>query len=689
MRRKLWIALTLALLLCLCAAGALAADTFRFETKTLTMNEGETAQPVLIRDGTPAEDGTMTYTVSNKKVLSVTPDGQITALGKGQANVKATLKIGKRSFSASLSVTVVRAVRAVTLNTTQLQVFRPTDEAVSGLLRMDTANDVIVIPAGKSVELRTTCTPSDATSKKIIYTSSDEGILKTGEKSARALQAGECELTIASAQNPEVTETYHVLVIQPVTKITISAPEGKTVGVGGTISLQAEVSPANASIRGVSWRSKNEAILRVDADGNVTGVKRGMAAVEAKALDGSGRTESITLTVTQPVTAVSIREQEVILATRQNTYVHASVLPENASERGVVWSSSDESIARVNASGQVQGVSRGECTLIAASKSNPEVTAEIPVRVVQKVTSVTFPDGPVSLPKQTTEQLRWQVLPADASIQDVTFTSSNRKVATVDESGVVTGLTRGSAVITATATDGSGKRGQVRVTVTQPVEGVSIQYGVYHVQLERSLNIKALIQPSNANNQNVHFTMGDDYIATVSDQKNIGRVKGWHTGTTTITGTTEDGGYTASAEVRVADFNRAVVIDDLYLEGENIRLVLRNRGNFTVDRVYFTVETYDGSDQPLVCNLDGVSNSFQGVYRLEIGPDETSDHYEFDFGDYVQPLSSIGTVVVKVTGWRDTEGYTRNIPEEEYPSQSFRRFVPKMVLPSADGDGEG
>ena len=101
MRRKLWIALTLALLLCLCAAGALAADTFRFETKTLTMNEGETAQPVLIRDGTPAEDGTMTYTVSNKKVLSVTPDGQITALGKGQANVKATLKIGKRSFSAS------------------------------------------------------------------------------------------------------------------------------------------------------------------------------------------------------------------------------------------------------------------------------------------------------------------------------------------------------------------------------------------------------------------------------------------------------------------------------------------------------------------------------------------------------------------------------------------------------------
>jgi len=222
------------------------------------------------------------------------------------------------------------------------------------------------------------------------------------------------------------------------------------------------------------------------------------------------------------------------------------------------------------------------------------------------------------------------------------------------------------------------------------VEGVSIQYGVYHVQLERSLNIKALVQPSNANNQNVHFTIGDEYIATVSDQRNIGKVRGWHTGRTTITGTTEDGGYSASAEIRVGDFNRAIVVDDLYLERENIRISLRNRSDFTVDRVYFTIETYDQNGEPLVCNTDGVSNTFNGVYRYEIAPDERSEHYVFDFEDYVQPLYPIGTVTITIYSWRDTEGYTRNIPEEDRPTQSYRRFTPvgpTQVLPGSDGNG--
>ena len=354
------------------------------------------------------------------------------------------------------------------------------------------------------------------------------------------------------------------------------------------------------------------------------------------------------MTVAQPVTGITIRETELNLATGQNGYVHATVLPEDANEKGhrLVLLGSEHRHGELQRPGP--GRAPGRMRHHRDQQEQPGGHRGVPVQVIQKVTAITFPGGQVSLPIRTTAQLTWEVQPADASIQEVTFSSSNRKVATVDENGLVTGLTRGTSTITATATDGSNRRGQIRVTVTQPVEGVSIQYGVYHVQLERSLNIKALIQPSNANNQNVHFTMGDDYIATVSDQKNIGRVKGWHTGTTTITGTTEDGGYTASAEVRVADFNRAVVIDDLYLEGENIRLILRNRSNFTVDRVYFTVETYDAEGNPLVCNADGASNSFNGSYRLEIAPDEGSEHYQFDFGDYVQPTDQIGTVVVTI-----------------------------------------
>lgn len=688
MKRKLITALLIAAALTMAAGAALAADVFRFDSKTIDLFEGETAAIPLEREGAPAAEGTITYTAGNENAVSVAQDGTILALKKGKSTVKATLKTDKRTWTASLTVNVLRAVTNVTLNTTKLEVLDASDGSISGLLRQETEHPVIVIAAGKSVELKAACTPADASSTRVTFTSSDEGVFKAGQSSGRAMQAGECELTVASAQNPEIREVYHVLVTKPVTKITVDAAGGKRmVNVGGTLELQAEVLPSTASVKAVTWRSRNENIARVDENGVVTGVSKGTAVIEAKAADGSGKTGAASVTVTQQATSVTIRESSLMLAAGQLNTLHATVNPVNANDRGIVWSSSDEQVAVINASGQIRGVHRGECTIRAASKGTPSVYAEIPVQVIQRVTGITFTGSPVSMPINTTAQLTWQIQPADADVQEVVFSSSNKKVATVDENGLVTGHMRGSAVITAAATDGSNRKGTVRVTVTQPVEGVSIQYGVYHVQLDRSLNIKAIIRPSNANNQNVHFTIANEFIASVTDSRNIGRVRGRSTGTTVITGVTEDGGYSASAEIRVADFNRAIVVDDLYLERENIRLTLRNRSDFTVDRVYFTVETFDANGQPLVCNQDGESNFFEGAYRYELGPDERSEHYIFDFGKYVQPVEPISTVTVTITSWRDTEGYTRNIPEEDRPTQSYHRFIP-TVLPD-DGEGNG
>ncbi len=685
MKKKLLTALAVLAALALSLGAALAADVFRFEERSVELFEGESLQTVLIREGNPGEEGTLTWSSSNGKAASVSQDGVITGVKKGQTTVKAVLKAGSRSWSANLTVSVLRRVTAVTLNTTRMQLYRPEDPAVKDLLRAETEHDVIVIPAGRSVELKATCTPADASNRKVEFTSSDEGVLKAGSTSAKAMQAGECDLTVSSAQNPEVRQVFRVLVIQPVTKVSISAPDGKTVGIGKTLTLRAELAPANASLTRVTWSSRNEQVATVDENGVVTGRKRGSTTIEAQAADGSGKAATAVVTVAQLAQEITLREEYLYLAVGQLGYGHATVLPTDANDKGIVWSSTDNQIATVTAGGQIKGIRRGECTIIAASKTNPEVYAELPVEVIQRVTSIEFPGGQVSLPIQSTAQLVWKVLPEDATIKGVTFSSSNRNVATVDSQGLVTGLRRGTSTITATATDGSSRKGQVRVTVTQPVEGISIQYRVYHIQLDRSLNIKAILSPGNANNQNVHFVMGDEYIATVKDQKNIGHVRGWHEGTTTITGISEDGGFSASAEVRVGDFNRAVVVDDLYMEGDNIRIVLRNRSSFTVDRVYFTVETFDANGQPLVCNADGVSNFFEGAYRFELGPDERTDHYVFDFGDYVQPLSPIMTVRLTVTGWRDLEGYTRNIPEEDQPSQTFNRFMPGPVYPGGGG----
>lgn len=659
---RVWLALVLTALLCMAAVIA-QADTFAFAEKNVTLFEGETWAAVLNREGAPAEEGELTFRIGNAKVAEVAEDGTVTALNKGQTQLSVTLKGDKRTWKASANITVLRRVTDVTLSTRGLSVYEPDDPAVAGLLKQDPAWPVIVLSAGKRANLSATCTPETASSRKVTFTSTDEGILKISEGTMRGVQAGECDLVIASKQNPEVTETYHVLVTQPITKIEITAAE-KKVPAGETLALSASFEPANATMKQVEWSSRNPKVAAVDQNGVVTGIARGTAAIEAKALDGSGKSARFNVTVTQTAETLTLKQTEAQVVTGRRVTLNAQVGPNNTDDKTLTWSSSDESVATVS-KGIVTGVKAGECEITCVSNSNPNLFAVCRVQVIQQVTKIEFDAaGGVSLPVKTTETLSWTVWPEDASIREVKLSSSNPKVAAVDQDGTVTGLAKGTSTITAAATDGSGRKGSVRVTVTQPVEGVSIQYGVYHIQLDRVLSVKALISPSNANNYNMEWYIGDESIASVKGNRNMGNVRGLSEGTTTVTGVTEDGGYSASAEIRVGDFNGAVSLEEVWVNNNRIRLTMRNVSDFVVERVYFRVECYDEEGNLIVSNLDGESLFFDGVYRGTLYPRERTEEDYFDFGDmgYEQKL---GTVVVRITGWLDSEGYTRNIRETD------------------------
>ncbi len=701
-RKQLWCAL-LAFILILGSIPAMAADTFRFADREITLFEGETARPELIREGLPAEEGTMTFSSGNDRIATVSSDGTITAQRRGATNISVRLKNGTKNWRTSIKVTVLRRVTGLALDTSRLEMCMSNDPRVSGLLASmrpekteepeESAEEsegpaeepaeeeeeqpypVLLFSAGTPVTLKATVTPADASSKKVIYTSSDETVLQVKGGSVRGLQAGLCELTVSSEQNPEVFEKYQVIVVQPVTQITVLADQ-KAVFVGEQVQLSVICSPTTATVQEVSWQSKSDKIAVVDENGRVTGLRRGSAVIVATALDGSKKTGSITLRVEEKPASVTIREKDLNLVNGQSVVLHATVLPNTAETRTVQWISSDESVAVVNQQGRVTAMGQGECVITAESSVNPEAYASVKVRVVQRVTSITFAESKASIPVGADYQLIWNVYPADATNPSVTFTSSNRRVATVDASGRIIGIARGTATITASATDGSGQKAQFRIQVTQPVEGVSIQYRVYHIQLERYLNVKALIQPSNADNLAVDWSIEDERVASVTGNgRNIGKVRGLRKGITTLTAITRDGGYTATAEIRVDDFNRAAVVDDLYIENEKIRMTFRNRSDFVLNQVNFTVECYNNDGEPIVCNKDGESTFFTGIYPLPLEPGEQTMHYEFEFRNYAEPTEPIGIVVVSITGWVDSEGYTRNIAEDDQPTQTFRRYV--------------
>lgn len=693
-------------MICLLAAvPALAADVFMYEDRTMTLFEGDEGYPVILRDGKFDTDGTISYTVNNKKICSVDSDGTIHALARGTAIVTASLnRNGKLLKKTSIQITVSRRVTKVTLSTKNLQVYEPDDEYILELLGLtqeaaDPAetvnpdglepdetqepdgtedpfiltNRVIVLPAGKSALLNAVCTPEDATNRKILFETDDVGVAKiVNGKELKGVECGECDLTISSVQNPEVTETFHVLVIEPVKKITVDAPF-KSVSAGGSMQLDAVFTPDTATIQKVTWTSRNPKIATVDEDGVVTGLTKGRVTIDAKAADGSNVVGSVVLNVTQDVTDIVVGQYDVTVATGRSVQLKVNVLPQSANDRSVTWTSSDESIATVR-NGQITGRRAGECYVTCTSNSNPDISADVAVSVIQMVTKITFQTAPgLSFPVHTSQQLDWEVYPEDATIKDVTFRSLSPKIATVDQNGMVTAVSRGQAKIVATAKDGSGRQGTYVVNVTQPVEGIELSADTYYVQLDGTLDIRPTILPKNASNQRVHWSSSDTYTASVRTAgTNTGRVTGQREGSATLTATTEDGGYTATTEVLVDDFNGAVKVESSWIDKNNkIKLSMWNTSNQTVRAVYFTVKCYDTQGYEMVCNKDGESTFFEGSYPMELQPGDRTMHGRFNFNGYEEP-GTLGYVIVTVTGFEFDNGQKWMIPEDDrVPCQSI------------------
>lgn len=700
----------LVLVICLLAAvPAMAADVFKFAEQTATVYADETIQPALVQDGRYAE-GELVFSSANAKVFTVDEAGTVTGVAPGTANLVVQLQQnGKAVRKASMRITVARRVTKITLNTTNLQVFEPDDETILPLLKQDPEAEpltdrILILAAGKSIRTSAAITPADVKNKKYTVTSSDLGIVKVTGVTLKAVQPGECELTIASDQNPEVTEKFHVLVTQPVKKLQITAP-AKNVSAGGTLQLSTAATPSNATIQAVTWSSRNVKKATVDANGLVTGIERGNVIIEAQAADGSGVRAQITLAVTQDVTQITIEQTDVTVATkRRSPLVKATALPTNASNRKVTWSSSDETIATVQ-NGYVTGVKAGECYITCTSVSNPGVSASIPVHVVQLATRINVlnPKG-LSFNVGETAQLEWEVLPDDTTNKSVTFSSRAPKIAAVDANGIVTGLSRGAANIEVKAADGSNMRTVFQVNVIQPVTGIEPLPDHYFAQLDdyRRVSNATRVIPRNANNQRIYWSTSDPSIASVKN----GEVYGHRIGNVTLTATSEDGGFSTSTELFVRDFDRMIVNQPAQITDDNkIKLSFGNMSpEFIIEKIYFKVECFDTMGNPMVCNTDGVSTFFEGNYPRELYPSEWTEHGQFNFNHY-QDNGWLGFVIVTVTGFEFDNGQRWTIPEEKQEEYAIRSsnssrygqptptpeqtFAPPAATPAPDTSGNG
>ncbi|MEG2792165.1 MAG: Ig-like domain-containing protein, partial [Bacilli bacterium] len=201
----------------------------------------------------------------------------------------------------------------------------------------------------------------------------------------------------------------------------------------------------------------------VSDKGVVTGVAAGTATITAKA---GAKTATCVVTVTPEiiaVTSIALEPVTVSLEAGKTTTLVATVLPENATNKTVTWTTSAETFATVSDKGVVTGVAAGTATITAKAGAKTATCVVTVTPEIIAVTSISLDHTKVSVEAGKTAALVATVLPENATNRSVTWTTSAAKFATVSDKGVVTGVAVGEATITATAGD---KTATSVVTVT-------------------------------------------------------------------------------------------------------------------------------------------------------------------------------------------------------------------------------
>lgn len=231
--------------------------------------------------------------------------------------------------------------------------------------------------------------------------------------------------------------------------------------IGDTYAFKASVLPENATNKELTWSSSDESVVSVD-NGTITALKEGKATISVKSKDGY-KSSSAVITVVKKapiihVSSVSLNETSLDLLTGDRATLTATVLPSNASDKTISWSSSDESVATVK-NGKATAISAGQATITATTKDGG-LTASCIVNVTQKivpVNGVSLNYSELELSVGDSEDLIANVLPTNATNKEVLWSTTDEEVASVDENGKVTALKVGETLITVTTVDGGYK----------------------------------------------------------------------------------------------------------------------------------------------------------------------------------------------------------------------------------------
>ena len=547
---------------------------------------------------------------SNNKNVTVDEDGTV-HINTSKAKVKITAKATDGSNkSAYVTLNIAKLVKTVDIE--------------------EPETDILV--QGKSVTLKATVDPSDAADKSLLWTVDNTSIASVSNGKVTAKKVSEKSYVTVTAQakggTAEAYDTYKFTVIPLATSVSLTDVNGKNidkalVGIDPedteSYKIVAASYPEDA-LDSFTYKSSNPKVATVDDKGNVTFLSNGKVTVTVTAADGSKKSSSVTFNVAKLIKKITLDETSEVASTKSITLT-ADIYPQDVANKKLKWESEDTSVATVS-NGKVTAKKVNEIktvTIKAYAQDGTDAYGECEVTVIPLVSSVSISDESFNTVDKKTVYVDYiedefyklyaTTYPENAS-DKVTWKSSNTKVATVDEDGLVNFIGKGKVTITATADDGSKKSSSVTFNSSRLVSEINVTYPEY-LYKGKTGKIYVDIYPSDAANKTLKYTSDNTKVVKVDSK---GKLTAVAEGTATITVSATDGsGLELPFDVYVIPFS--------------------NHARELHDYIELSGETHD-SGKRYIGEIELFDDSFLS-YSIDVIDNDTLRFSSmYDFGDY-------------------------------------------------------
>jgi hypothetical protein len=460
---------------------------------TINLGATETLTVVYNPEDT-TDDKTVTWNSTNTNAVTV-DNGVVTAVGEGSSTVTAT--VGEKV--ATINYTVRIPLQSITING---------DETLS---------------KNEEKTLTVTYNPTNTTDNKTVdWESSNPEIVSidsTGKITGK--KGGTAKIT-ATVGN--VKAEKEVKVVVPIESVSLSGDD--SILKGETKRLTATINPEDTTDdKTITWSSDNENVLFVDQNGQIRGIKEGTANVKA-VVAGKETTKQITVNEIHINSIAIDGDQEFEMIKNQTKNLSVTINPENTTDdKGVVWKTNNEKVARVDNDGKVTALKEGEATITATVGTN-ETSVKINVKEIH-INSVVINELDDEFTRGDEFKFSATYTPENTTDENKTveWSSSNTDVGTIDQEGNFVALKEGTTKITAKIGNIKAER-EVTVIENHVGDFKLLQEEGEVLNIGNTQKLVTVVNPENCTDAyTIKYSSSDEAIATVDENGNVTALK--------------------------------------------------------------------------------------------------------------------------------------------------------------------